>query len=345
MILCLNNLRALCAKRTPLKFAIVGAGAIGAFLGAKLSYSGEEVHLIARGPHLRAMQERGIQVRSPDGDLHAHPPATDDISAIGHVDFVFLTVKAHSLPEIATRLEPLLGPETAVVSAQNGVPWWYFQRHGGPWDGVRIESVDPGGAIAAAVPAERIIGSVVYPSAEIVEPGVIAHIEGDRFSIGELEGTTSERCRRLSSAIIKAGLRSPIRSRIRVDIWVKLLGNLAFNPISALTRATLHEIVTNPDTGGLARAVMEEADAVARALGVKVPISVDQRMEGARKVGHHKTSMLQDLEAGKPMELESIVGAVVELGDKTGVPMPHTRAIYACATLLAETAVAKVRLA
>ena len=279
-----------------MKFAIVGAGAIGASLGAKLSYSGEEVHLIARGPHLRAMQERGIQVRSPDGDLHAHPPATDDISAIGHVDFVFLTVMAHSLPEIATRLGAPAGPRdrrrlgaergpVVVLPAPRRPVGRRPHRERGPRRGHRRPQSRRSASSAAS--------SILRPRSS--RPGVIAHIEGDRFSIGELEGTTSERCRRLSSAIIKAGLRSPIRSRIRVDIWVKLLGNLAFNPISALTRATLHEIVTNPDTGGLARAVMEEADAVARALGVKVPISV-RSADGGRPEGRAS----QDLHAAGP---------------------------------------------
>ena len=319
-----------------MKFAIVGAGAIGAYLGAKLAASGEEAFLIARGLHLRAMQDRGVRVTSPEGDFKAYPTATDDYRAIGPLDFVFLTVKAHSLPEVAPKLAPLLGPETAVVSAQNGIPWWYFQRHGGPWEGTRLERLDPGGIISAAIEPERIIGSVVYPSALIVEPGVIEHVEGNRFAIGELDGSTTERCRRLSSALIEAGLRCPIRSRIRDDLWVKLLGNVAFNPISALTRATLVEIVTHPDASAMARAIMEEADAVAQGLGVKIPVSIDQRMAGAQKVGEHKTSMLQDLEAGKPMELESIIGAVVELGEKLGVPTPHTRMVYACAKLLAE---------
>ena len=317
-----------------MKIAIVGAGAIGAFLGAKLALSGVDVYLIARGPHLREMQANGVRVRSPEGDFEAHPTATGDYESIGSVDYVFLTVKAHSLTAIAPNLAPLLGPETAVVSAQNGIPWWYFQSHGGPFDGQSIESVDPGGVIAKAIDPSRIIGCVVYPSTVIVEPGVIEHIEGNRFSIGELDGTSSDRCKRLAAALIGSGLRAPVRSHIRHDMWVKLLGNVVFNPMSALTGATLVEMVTHPETNALVRAVMEEADAVAEGLGVRLPLTIDQRMEGAKKVGAHKTSMLQDLEAGRPMELESVVGVVIELGEKLGLPMPHTKTLYTCARLL-----------
>ena len=317
-----------------MKIAIVGAGAIGAFLGAKLALSGEDVYLIARGPHLKAMQADGVRVRSPEGDFEAHPTATDDYESIGPVDFVFLTVKAHSLTAIAPSLAPLLGPDTVVVSAQNGIPWWYFMGHGGPFDGESIESVDPGGVIAAAIDPSRIIGCVIYPSTSIVQPGVIEHIEGNRFSLGELDGSTSDRCRRLAAALITAGLRAPIRGHIRHDMWVKLLGNVVFNPMSALTGATLVEMVTHPETSATVRAVMAEADEVARGLGVRLPFTIEQRMEGARKVGAHKTSMLQDLEAGRPMELESVVGAVIELGEKLGLPMPLTRTLYSCAKLL-----------
>ena len=317
-----------------MKIAIVGAGAIGAFLGAKLALSGEDVYLIARGPHLRAMQADGVRVRSPEGDFEAHPTATDDYESIGPVDFVFLTVKAHSLTGIAPNLAPLLGPDTAVVSAQNGIPWWYFMGHGGPFDGESIESVDPGGVIAGAIDQSRIIGCVIYPSTAIVEPGVIEHIEGNRFSPGALDGFSSDRCKRLAGALIAAGLRAPIRGHIRHDMWIKLLGNVVFNPMSALTGATLVEMVTHPETSATVRAVMAEADEVAQGLGVRLPFTVEQRMEGARKVGAHKTSMLQDLEAGRPMELESVVGVVIELGEKLGLPMPLTRTLYSCARLL-----------
>lgn len=317
-----------------MKIAIVGAGAIGAYLGAKLAFSGEDVYLVARGPHLREMQAHGVKVRSSEGDFEAHPTATDDYESIGPVDFVFLTVKAHSLPEVAPKLAPLLGPETTVVSAQNGIPWWYFQNHGGPFDGASIESVDPGGVIADAIDPSRIIGCVVYPSTVIVQPGVIEHIEGNRFSIGELDGLNSGRCKRLAAALISAGFKCPIRSRIRHDLWIKLLGNVVFNPLSALTGATLVEMATHPEANEIVRAVMAEADLVADGLGVRLPVTIEQRIEGAKKVGHHKTSMLQDLESGRPMELDSVVGVVIELGQKLGLPMPHTRTLYSCARLL-----------
>ena len=317
-----------------MKIAIVGAGAIGAFLGAKLALAGEDVYLIARGPHLKAMQANGVRVRSPEGNFEAHPTATHDYESIGPVEYVFLTVKAHSLTAIAPSLAPLLGADTAVVSAQNGIPWWYFMGQGGPFDGSSIESVDPGGVIAHAIDSSRVIGCVVYPSTVIVEPGVIEHIEGNRFSIGELDGTSSERCKRLAASLISAGLRAPIRGHIRHDMWIKLLGNVVFNPMSALTRATLVEMATPPESSDIVRAVMAEADAVAEGLGVRLPLTIDQRMDGARKVGAHRTSMLQDLEAGRPMELESVVGVVIELGQKLGLPMPHTRTLYSCARLL-----------
>jgi len=316
------------------KIAIVGAGAIGAFLGAKLALAGEDVYLIARGPHLKAMQANGVRVRSPEGNFEAHPTATHDYESIGPVEYVFLTVKAHSLTAIAPSLAPLLGPDTAVVSAQNGIPWWYFMGQGGPFDGSSIESIDPGGVIAHAIDSSRVIGCVVYPSTVIVEPGVIEHIEGNRFSIGELDGTSSERCKRLAASLISAGLRAPIRGHIRHDMWIKLLGNVVFNPMSALTGATLVEMATHPESSDIVRAVMAEADAVAEGLGVRLPLTIDQRMDGARKVGAHRTSMLQDLEAGRPMELESVVGVVIELGEKLGLPMPHTRTLYSCARLL-----------
>ena len=326
-----------------MRFAIIGAGAIGAYLGARLARSGADVSLIARGPHLQAMQANGVRVLSPDGDFEATPHATGDIASVGRVDHVFLTVKAHSLADVAPRLGALLGPETAVVSAQNGIPWWYFKQHGGGLDGTRLESLDPDGVIDAAIESRRIIGCIVYPSTVIVEPGVIRHIEGDRFTVGELDGTRSDRCRSLSRALIAAGLRCPISTRIRRDLWVKLMGNVAFNPLSALTRATLVELATDPGTRAVARGIMEEAEAVARSLGINLPISIDQRLDGAARVGHHKTSMLQDLEAGKPIELESLVGAVVEVGEKLGLPMDHTRDVYASTRLLGNVVAAAKR--
>ena len=321
-----------------MKFAIVGAGAIGAYVGAMLAKSGEDVTLIARGPHLRAMQEHGVRVRGEIGEFEAHPTATDDPASVGEVDVVLLTLKTHSLPEMVPRLAPLIGPQTSVVSAQNGIPWWYFYRHGGPWEDTQLESVDPGGIITQHIESARVIGCIVYPSTSITEPGIIEHTEGNRFAIGEPDGSKSDRCREIADVFIKAGLRCPIRTDIRHDMWVKLMGNVAYNPISALTRATLIEIVQCPETRELASAIMREAESVAQKLGIELGVSIEQRLAGAEKVGHHKTSMLQDIEAGKPTELEAIVGAVVELGEKLGVDLPNTKSVYAGVKLLEQHA-------
>ena len=317
-----------------MKIVIVGAGATGAFLGARMARAGVDVTLVARGAHLAAMRERGVEVREADGPFVAHPPCTDDLSVVGGADAVILTLKAHSLPEMAPRLGPLLGPDTAVVTAQNGIPWWYFDRHGGPLDGTRLRTVDPGGVIAAHLDARRVVGCVVYPATTLVGPGVVEHVEGTRLSLGELDGTSSGRCRAIAAALIKGGLKAPIRSRIRDEIWLKLLGNVCFNPLSALTRATMAQIATDPEMRAVARAIMEEADSVARALGIELAIGVDQRLAGAEKVGAHKTSMLQDVESGRPLEVEAVVGAVVEIADLLRLPLPHLRTVYASARLL-----------
>lgn len=319
-----------------MRIAIAGAGAIGGYIGARLARAGADVVLFARGPHLQAMQTRGLRVISPDGDFEVRPEVTGDLNAIGRADAIVLGVKAHGLTALAPRITPLVGPDTIVVSTQNGIPWWYFQGIGGDLDGLRLERVDPGGVIAAAIEPRRVVGSLAYFSTDIVEPGVIHHTEGNRISFGEPDGTRSERCRTLAAALIAAGFRCPITTRFRHEIWVKLLGNVAFNPISALTGGTLEELVRHPDVARLVRELMTETEAVAARLGIDLPISIEQRMAGAEKVGAHKTSMLQDLEAGRPMELEAIVGAVVELGEKLGVQMPSTRAVYACAKLLDE---------
>ena len=319
-----------------MRIVIAGAGAIGGYIGARLARAGADVVLFARGPHLRAMQERGLRVVSPEGDLEVKPQVAGDLASIGAADVVFLGVKAHGLTALAPRLRPLFGPDTAVVSTQNGIPWWYFEGYGGELDGLRLERVDPGGVIGASIEPRRIVGSLAYFSTDVVEPGVIHHTEGNRISFGEPDGRRSERCRRIAEALIAAGFRCPITTRFRHEVWVKLLGNVAFNPISALTGATLAEIVRHPDVSRLAREVMAETEAVAGKLGIELPITIDQRMAGAEKVGAHKTSMLQDLESGRPMELEAVVGAVVELGERLGVPMPATRAVYACTKLLDE---------
>src|SRR5271154_3409008 len=321
-----------------MKFLIAGAGAIGGYIGACMAQAGFDVTLFARGPHLRAMQEHGVQVKSIEGDFVARPAIAGSFEEIGPVDVVFLGVKAHDLPQLAPQLKPVLGPDTTVVSTQNGIPWWYFQGFGGEWEGLRLERVDPGGAISSAIQTRRVVGSIVYFSTEIPEPGVIQHIEGNRISLGEPDGSRSDRCRRIPEALIASGLRCPVTTRLRHEIWVKVLGNASFNPVSALTRATLAQMVRDPGVCSVIRNIMQEVEAVSRKLGMELPVSIDQRIAGAEKVGEHKTSMLQDLEAGRPMELEALVGAVVEIGERVGLPMSYTRAAYSCAKLLAECA-------
>jgi 2-dehydropantoate 2-reductase len=311
-----------------MKFAVAGAGAIGAYVGAKMAQAGADVSLFARGRHGQAMRERGVRIVSAEGEFVARPRVVESLQQAGPVDVVLLAVKAHSLPALAPELPALFGPETTVVSMQNGLPWWYFQG------AERLERVDPGGVISAAIEARRVAGAIVYLSTEIIEPGVIRHIEGNRITIGEPDGARSERCRAISQALAHAGLRAPITTHLRQEIWVKLLGNVAFNPISALTGATLAAMARDPEVNQLVRSVMAETEAVARKLGIEMPITIDQRIAGAEKVGEHKTSMLQDLEAGRPLELDAVVGAVLELGERLGIAMPHTRAVYACAKLL-----------
>jgi 2-dehydropantoate 2-reductase len=325
-----------------MRFLIAGAGAIGGYLGAKMARAGQDVTLFARGEHLRAMQERGLRVNGADGDFEVRPKIIGNLEEAGEFDVVVLGVKAHGLTQLAPRLKPLIGERTTVVSTQNGVPWWYFQIGAGEFSGVHLERIDPGGAIAASIPARSVVASIVYLGTDIVEPGVIRHSEGNRISLGEPDGSRSDRCRAIAEAFIQAGLRCPITARIRHEIWVKLLGNVAFNPISALTRATLAQMARDPEVCPVVRNIMGEVEAVAAKLGLELPVSIDQRIAGAAKVGEHKTSMLQDLEAGRPLELEAVVGAVVELGERLGVPMPHTRTVYACAKLL-ETASQRTR--
>ena len=326
-----------------MRIAIVGAGAIGGFIGAKLANAGADVVLFARGPHLRAMQERGLRVVGDEGELEVKPEVTGDLAAIGRADVIVLGVKAHSLTTLAPQLRPLFGPDTVVVSTQNGIPWWYFQNYPGELNGLHLERVDPGGTIAKAIEPERVIGSLAYFSTDIAEPGVIHHTEGNRLSLGEPSGARTDRVKALAELLIGAGLRAPVTTRFRHEIWVKLLGNVAFNPISALTGGTLEELVRHPETSAVIRGIMAETEAVAAKLGIELPISIDQRMAGAEKVGAHKTSMLQDLEAGRPLELEPIVGAAVELGERLGVQMPATRAVYACAKLLDERRAARAK--
>jgi 2-dehydropantoate 2-reductase len=321
-----------------MKFLIAGAGAIGAYIGARMARAGFDVTLFARGPHLRAMQEHGVQVMSVDGDFVARPAIADSLANVGPVDIIFLGVKAHGLPQLAPQLKPVLGPDTTVVSTQNGIPWWYFDGFGGKWEGLRLERVDPGGVISSAIEVQRVLGSICYFATEITAPGVIQHIEGNRITLGEPDGTRSDRSRQIAEALIASGLRCPVTARIRHEIWVKVLGNASLNPVSALTRATVAQMLRDPDVCLVIRSIMQEVEAVSGKLGMELPVSIDQRIAGAEKVGEHKTSMLQDLEAGRAMELEALVGAVVELGERMGVPMPIARTVYSCTRLLAEGA-------
>jgi 2-dehydropantoate 2-reductase len=322
-----------------MKFLIAGAGAIGAYIGARMARAGFDVTLFARGPHLKAMQEHGVRVRSAEEDFEVRPRIVGSLEEAGPADVVFLGVKAHGLPLLVPQLHAVLGPETTVVSTQNGIPWWYFQGFGGEWDGLRLERIDPGGVISGAIEARRVVGSIVYFSTEITEPGVIQHTDGSRISLGEPDGTRSERCRQIAETLVASGLRCPITTHIRQEIWVKAMGNASLNPVSALTRSTLAQMVRDPGVADVIRNIMQEVEAVSRKLGMKLPVSIEQRMAGAEKVGEHKTSMLQDLEAGRPMELEALVGSMVELGEKVGVPMAYTRTVYSCARLLAQRSV------
>jgi 2-dehydropantoate 2-reductase len=316
------------------KVAVVGAGAIGAYVGAALDRGGADVHLIARGEHLAAMRRSGVTVRSPRGDFHAHPHATADPAEIGPVDIVFLGLKAYSYARAGHLIAPLLHPGTGVVAAQNGIPWWYFHALPGPWEGRRIESVDPDGAVSAVIPPDRAIGCVVYSSTEIESPGVIRHVEGTRFAIGEPDGTISARCTAFSQAMVAGGLKCPVEKDLRSDIWLKLMGNVAFNPISVLTGATMGAIAAHPGTRQLVLGMMHETAEISASLGSPPKISVDRRFEGAAKVGDHKTSMLMDWEAGKPLESGVLLKAPVELARLTGVPAPNLETVAALIDLL-----------
>ena len=324
-----------------MKFSVLGAGAVGAYVGAALSRGGTDVTLIARGAHLQAMADHGVRVLSPRGDFTARPQVSGDIEAVRDADVVFVALKAYSLTEIAPRLGAVLGPGAAVIWAQNGLPWWYFQSLPAPAGLTGLQTVDPGGVIAASIPAQHNVGCVVFCSTEIVEPGVIRHVEGTRFTIGEPDGSDSERCKLISAAFAAGGLRAPVEARLRDQIWLKLVGNAAFNPITALTGSTLGELGELPEMRELLRAVFAECAAVAGRLGITFPVSLDRRLEAGLAVGDHKTSMLQDLEAGKQLELECMTGAVIELAQHLNVDVPHTQAVYACAKLLGQLRVGR----
>ena len=312
-----------------MKIAIFGAGAIGGLLGVKLTNAGVDVTMISRGAHLAAMQAKGLTLLSGDTKLTVWPRCLADAAAAGAQDFVIVTLKAHSLPAAAPQIATMMGPDTTLVTAINGVPYWYFAGLDGQWKDRRIESVDPGDVLWEALPPRHVIGCVVYPAAEVVQPGVIVHQHGDRFSLGELDGSRTQRVETISRLLISADLKAPVRSRIRDEIWIKLWGNLCFNPVSALTGSTLDRILDRPDLRALCSSMMAEAQTVAEALGIKFSISLERRIAGAAEVGVHKTSMLQDLERGRPMEIDALLGAAVELGNITGHTMPNCQAVLA----------------
>jgi 2-dehydropantoate 2-reductase len=322
-----------------MRIAVVGAGAIGGYLGARLSAAGEEVVFIARGANLAAIRAEGMRLIGEDGAevRSVGARAVEKLAEAGAQDTVLLTVKAHQVAAIAPELRHLCHADTAIVTMQNGIPWWYFHRHGGQYEGTPVRSTDPDGSIGRHIDPARIIGSVVYPAANLIAPGVVQVVEGNRFTLGELDGSTSARVQAISASLTKAGFKAPVIADIRSEIWLKLWGNLSFNPISALTHATLVDICRFPLTRDLAAQMMREAEAIANKLGVTFRVSIERRIAGAEKVGAHKTSMLQDVEQGRPLEIEALLGSVVELGALTQTPTPHISAVYACASLLAQT--------
>ncbi|MHA1563723.1 MAG: 2-dehydropantoate 2-reductase [Alphaproteobacteria bacterium] len=321
-----------------MRICIFGAGAIGGYLAVNLANAGADVTCIARGPHLAAMRDRGLRLITGDEERVAHPRCTDDPAEASEQDYVIVTLKAHSIPPIAHTMAPLFGPDTALVTGQNGLPWWYFYKQGGPFDDKRLESVDPGGKQWAAFGPGRAIGSVVYIAAEVVEPGVIRHEYGTRLTLGEPDGSKSERVRALSTILIAAGIKAPVKPAIRNEIWVKLWGNLSFNPVSALTQSTLKTLAEDADVRPVIRAMMVEAQAIGEAIGVRFPIDVDARIAGAAEVGEHRTSMLQDLDLGRPMEIDAMVTVIQELGHLTELPTPTIDTVLGLVKLRARTA-------
>lgn len=321
-----------------MKICVFGAGAIGGYLAVRLANSGQDVSVVARGPHLAAIKSDGLRLQIGGSEEVAHVAATDTASDLGPQDYLFITLKAHSVPGVAEAIAPLIGPETTIVTGMNGVPYWYFHGLDGFDPTTRVEAVDPNGAVSRALPPDQALGCVVYPACEIDEPGVIRHIDGDRFSLGEPDGSKSERAQALSEAMREAGFRAPVRPRIRDEIWIKLWGNVAFNPLSALTGETLDVLATQEGLRDIARAMMVEAQSVGEALGARFSIDVDRRIAGAAAVGAHKTSMLQDLERGRPMEIGALVTAVIELGQVVGVDTPNIQMIHALVTARAKTA-------
>lgn len=321
-----------------MKICIYGAGAIGGYMAAELAFADYDVSLVARGPHLAAIKSKGLKLIKDGQERTAKIKATDTPSELGPQDYVVITLKAHSVPPVVDAMKPLLGPSTAVVPAVNGVPWWYFYKLPGPWENRRLQSVDPGDKQWNGIGPERAIGCVVYPACEVPEPGVIQHYDGDRFALGEPDGAKTERIQKLSEALIKAKMKAPIRPRIRDDIWVKLWGNMTFNPLSILTLATLDVVTSDPGTRALVRAMMREGQEIGEKLGVKFAVEIEKRIDGANAVGAHKTSMLQDLERGRPIELDALLAAVIELGQLVGIKTPYCDAIFALARQRARVA-------
>jgi 2-dehydropantoate 2-reductase len=318
------------------RFAVLGAGAIGGYVGACFARAGNDVTLVARGAHLAAINQNGIRVQSPDGDFVAYPAATDDIEAIGDADVVFLGLKAYSLPDVADAIARALPSRVPVIAAQNGIPWWYFQGQPGPHRDLVIESVDPGGVVSKAIDPASVVGCVVYCATEITEPGVIRHVEGKRFSIGEPDETASERCREISLAFREAGLRAPVTTQLRSQIWLKMIGNVSLNPVTALLGATLGELGRSSSALRLVRCVMQESAAVATALGIDLPITPQRRLEAAIEVGDHRTSMLQDRLAGKSLEIDCLTGALIEIAARVGTDVPQARAVHELVTAIAD---------
>ena len=322
-----------------MKICIFGAGAIGGYMGAKLAQAGAEVSLVARGPHLAAIKDKGLTLAEADRDpVTVKINASENPADLGPQDYVIVTLKAHSVPAVVPKMQPLIGENTTIVSGVNGVPWWYFHKIGTDLEGTRLESVDPDNTQWNGFGPDRVLGCVVYPAAEVSMPGTIKHIEGNRFSLGEPDGSKSERAVALSQALSAAGLKAPVRPRLRDEIWVKLWGNLSFNPISALTHATLDVLCTDSGTRAVAKGMMLEAQEIAEKLGVKFPIDVERRIDGGAAVGSHRTSMLQDLDAGRPMEIDALIGSVQELGHLTKTPTPTIDTVLALTRLRARTA-------
>ena len=305
-----------------MKICIFGAGAIGGYMGVKLAQIGTDVSLVARGPHLEAMKKNGLRLIEGESDLTVPVEASENPEDLGFQDYLIITLKAHSVPSIIEKVRPLVNEKTTIVSGVNGIPWWYFHKIGGEFEGAKLASVDPGNVQWESFGPSKVLGCVVYPAAEVLEPGVIKHIEGNRFSLGEPDGSKSDRALKLSKVLTEAGLKAPVRPKLRDEIWVKLWGNLSFNPISALTHATLDVLCTDIGTREVARKMMLEAQSIAEKLGVKFPIDVERRIDGGAAVGAHRTSMLQDLDQGRPMEVDALVTSVQELGRITNTPTP-----------------------